>query len=108
MSRIVLSSLSLRFSLRFSLPFVAATVASFALGAAGCGSANPPVASASNAALVAPLPPPVACRDSADSGDAARAHQNLLYPYNLPQYRDDLAAALEKRGDSPAPNASSR
>jgi hypothetical protein len=90
-----------------SLVLVVSSIASFALGAIGCAGATPSAASPTPpseplAAAVTPEPPRLA-----DSTEAARARQNLLYPYNLPQYRDDLAAEEEARVP-PSPNASAR
>jgi hypothetical protein len=95
-----------------SLVLVVSSIGSFAfaaLGAIGCAGATPSAASpdsslSSREPLVSTTREPPRPTDSADT---AGARQNLLYPYNLPQYRDDLAAEEEARV-TPPPNASTR
>ncbi len=86
-----------------SLVAVVVGSVAFAVGALGCAPATPRAAatpSVTSLAVAGP-PSPVAARAAASAHpdrdpdpDAAPASPSLLYPYNLPQYRDDLAAAL--------------
>jgi hypothetical protein len=84
-------------------PRVAFAACVIVLGGAGCARAPFPVARAPVTPMAPASDPPIAVR--APAAEPARTSSNLLYPYNLPQYRDDVTAALATPAQSPSPNA---